>query len=197
VAASARPVGSAALGGGWELGVTVGPVHPAAPFTAEAREALPTLLPWVAAAPLSAARYGQTATPLGNGKVLVAGGLGSGGFLASAELYDPASGTWSSAGNMSGPRIFHAATLLPSGQVLVTGGSSNGITPLSGAEVYDPTSNAWSAAADMRAARRFQTATLLGTGKVLVAGGMGAAAAFWPARSCTTRPATPGRPPPP
>ena len=40
--------------------------------------------------PLVKAREGQTATLLPNGKVLVAGGFND-GFLAEAELYDPAS----------------------------------------------------------------------------------------------------------
>src|ERR1700692_3527770 len=42
---------------------------------------------------LGTAREYHTATLLPNGKVLVAGGY-NGGFLASAELYDPAIGTW-------------------------------------------------------------------------------------------------------
>ena len=41
---------------------------------------------WTATGNLTTARYSHTATPLPNGKVLVAGGLG-GSYLASAELY--------------------------------------------------------------------------------------------------------------
>src|SRR5262245_16748519 len=44
---------------------------------------------------LSTARTAYTATLLQNGKVLVAGGQDAGGVLASAELYDPATGSWS------------------------------------------------------------------------------------------------------
>ena len=43
---------------------------------------------------LGTARNWHTATLLPDGKVLVAGGLDSSGNLASAELYDPASGIW-------------------------------------------------------------------------------------------------------
>jgi len=48
--------------------------------------------PWTATGSMAQARYRHTATLLPNGKVLVAGGQGGGStpFLASAELYDPA-----------------------------------------------------------------------------------------------------------
>jgi Galactose oxidase, central domain len=45
---------------------------------------------WTATGSLATARSGHTATLLPNGKVLVAGGDNNSGFLASAELYDPA-----------------------------------------------------------------------------------------------------------
>ena len=50
---------------------------------------------------LNADRNGHTATLLPNGKVLVTGGYGNSGWLSSAELYDPTTGTfqptWSNA----------------------------------------------------------------------------------------------------
>src|SRR6266576_3264214 len=53
---------------------------------------------------LNTARDNHTATLLPNGKVLVAGGLGSSGFLTSAELYDPASGSWTATGSLNTAR---------------------------------------------------------------------------------------------
>ena len=73
---------------------------------------------------LATARSGfHTATLLPNGKVLVAGGaVSSGTYLASAELYDPASGIWSATGSLVIGRGFHTATLLPNGGVLIAAG---------------------------------------------------------------------------
>ena len=69
-----------------------------------------------------------TATLLPNGKVLVAGGCSDDGTLASAELYDPASGTWTATGSLATARNLHTATLLPNGKVLVAGGSGSATT---------------------------------------------------------------------
>ena len=44
--------------------------------------------PWTATGNLNTARYSHTATLLPDGKVLVAGGYGSSGYLNSAEVYD-------------------------------------------------------------------------------------------------------------
>ena len=127
---------------------------------------------WVTTGSLVAGRDFHTATLLPSGKVLVAGGNGSGGFLTSAELYDPATGSWSSTGSLVGnARQDHTATLLPSGKVLVAGGY-DGLS-LSSAELYDPATASWSSTSSLATARRWHTATLLPSGQVLVAGGFG------------------------
>ena len=81
-------------------------------------------------------RAAQTATLLPNGKVLIAGGFNSTEVLATAEIFDPATGTFTATGNMTAARFSHTATLLENGpaatngKVLITGGSDS-LTALS------------------------------------------------------------------
>src|SRR3954454_6177940 len=130
---------------------------------------------WLPTGGLVTARDYATATLLNNGKVLVAGGIsakgtGSGGYLAGAELYDPATGVWAAPGRMLHSREYHTATLLRNGQVLVTGGYGAGGFQ-TGAELYDPATGKWRATGKMPVPRDWHTATLLRSGKVLIAGG--------------------------
>lgn len=91
---------------------------------------------------MGTARTFHTATPLDDGTVLVAGGdpddilnLGGESYgwppapLASAELFDPMSGTFTETGGLVTPRENHTATLLNDGTVLVTGGFWYSPTP--------------------------------------------------------------------
>jgi hypothetical protein len=128
-------------------------------------------------------------TLLQNGKVLIAGGTDDdflGNVLASAESYDPATGTWSVTGNLNASRSDHTTTLLPNGEVLIAAGYTknwvsvpgrSGVyaspTSLNEAELYDPTTGAWSITGDLNTRSTAHTATLLRNGKVLVAGGYG------------------------
>src|SRR5437588_289177 len=77
---------------------------------------------WTRTASLNMGRGDHTATLLPNGKVLVAGGQGNSGVLASAELYDPVAYTWTNTGSLAAARYGHTATLLANGKVLVAGG---------------------------------------------------------------------------
>ena len=81
---------------------------------------------------------GGTATLLANGEVLVVGGCKDvlcSLTMASAELYNPRTGTWTPASSMTTARAYHTATLLPDGHVLVAGGADNSHI-LASAEVY-------------------------------------------------------------
>ena len=56
-------------------------------------------------------------------------------FLASAELFDPASGSWTATASMGTPRAGHTAMLLPDGTVLVIDGMNDSAVSF---ELYDP-----------------------------------------------------------
>ena len=75
---------------------------------------------------------------------MIAGSNGDGGLtLASAELYDPGTGTFRRTGDMNADRGLHTATLLNDGRVLIAGGLHHvgfGWPPLASAEVYTPVS---------------------------------------------------------
>ena len=88
-------------------------------------------------------RADHSATLLADGTVLLAGsqrgGSDGGRAFASAELYDPVTGTFSATGDMITPRFGQAAPLLPDGTVLIAGGGNNGIgEPGARAELYHP-----------------------------------------------------------
>jgi hypothetical protein len=135
---------------------------------------------WTATGSLHAARSLHTAALLPDGTLLVAGGNSSNvdiQAMASAELYDPSSGSWTTTANMSVARAAFLAALLPDGKVLVAGtdAPTDTDTAARSAELYDPVSGTWTATGAMIEARFawFQVATVLHDGKVLVAGGRG------------------------
>jgi hypothetical protein len=124
---------------------------------------------------LTTARDLHTATLLNNGMVLMAGGCcdSSGdNSLASAELYDPATGTFSNTtGSLNAARQYDAATLLNNGTVLIAGGVNYPTGYLTSAELYDPATGTFATTGSLNTARDKQTATLLNNSTVLIVGG--------------------------
>jgi hypothetical protein len=131
---------------------------------------------WTATGSTATPRLDHSATLLPNGEVLVAGGyLGLNSqyqpvYTATAELYNPSTGSWKSTGSMTVPRAFAGAALLPNGEVLMAGGSNANGSSNTTAELYNPSTGTWTATSSGPTSHD-SPATLLLSGKVLVADG--------------------------
>ncbi len=117
------------------------------------------------------ARAFHTAVLLGNGEVLLAGGILELNPLTSAELYNPSSGTFTATGSLNTARLDFGAILLADGRALEVGGSGeSGV--LDTAEIYDVGAGAFSLAANtMSSGRAYPSVAPLPNGNALVAGG--------------------------
>src|SRR4029453_18431312 len=100
---------------------------------------------WSATASMARPRAHVTATPLGNGRSLVVGGVDE----LTAELYDPPTGTWLPAGSLTESHWAHVAVRLADGRVLVAGGGRDSAD----AELYNPATNSWRATGSMNVGR--------------------------------------------
>lgn len=127
---------------------------------------------------MAEARSNHAAVRLPDGKVLVAGGQPQNincASTASAEIYDPATGTWSPTGAMNRSRYDFTLTLLGNGKVLAVGGAICGGGVNNTAELYDPSTGTWQYTGNMNFHRSSHAAVLLtggsNAGKVLVIAG--------------------------
>jgi hypothetical protein len=130
------------------------------------------------------------AVPVAGGRILVAGGIGTGHQpLASAEVYDPVSGSWSTTGSLPQPTAFAGMAPLPGGGALVAGGTVAGGAAAGGgaagggaaggaaksaataaAERWDPATGRFVSVGSLDQPRLMATAVALPGGRVAVLG---------------------------
>jgi IPT/TIG domain/Galactose oxidase, central domain len=127
---------------------------------------------------MNTTRIGHAAIPLGNGKVLILGGIPALQNLheqpidpSYAEEYDPATHAISPVAGLTISQAKYTATLLTSGKVLIAGGVDEQGHPTSEAGLVDPASGTLATTGGPVTARVGHTATLLNDGRVLVTGG--------------------------
>jgi hypothetical protein len=113
--------------------------------------------------------WGQSATTLPDGTVLLVGGEGR---AASAAVYDPRTGALRPVGTLAAPRAWHTATLLPDGTVVVAGGTGADGQLADRVERFDPAALTITMVEGLALTpRAHHTATVLTDGRVLFAGG--------------------------
>jgi hypothetical protein len=130
----------------------------------------------VTGTPLAQHGWGVTATLLRSGKVLVAGGstgCDSPCYMATAELYDPATARFAFTGKMTVPRAEARAVLLRDGDVLFVGGAATSENhPALTAELYHPSTGSFTSVGATHLSDATQI-VLLNDGRALVAGSSG------------------------
>lgn len=119
-------------------------------------------------APMAEARIAPLLARAGKGVLVVGGHDGAGRFLATAELYDPATATFTAIDvpEVLGENGFAGTALatLPDGRVVVSGGPQPVIT------IFDPETRSFGESVLIES-RAFHTAIAIGDDEVLLAGG--------------------------
>jgi hypothetical protein len=125
---------------------------------------------WTKTGSMAGAHYGQTATLLKDGRVLVVSGCGA---HTAAEIYDPPTGKFTLLGKVAVQGMCDStATRLLDGRVLLVGGDdykSGAVSSL--AELFDPGTGKFTRTGSLHTARSYAQAALLPDGRVLVVGG--------------------------
>lgn len=140
---------------------------------------------WSAGPNLPEALIGHTATLLGNGKVLIAGGVETAVVFGipfpdvsgAARLYDPVTNALQTVPNVPGDRAYHGAAALADGSALVFGGADGSFvtltaTALATAARFDPTSNTWASTGSLVQARAYVNSVGGANGGTLAMGGL-------------------------
>eukprot|EP01047_Picozoa_sp_COSAG01_P018774 COSAG01_NODE_1024_length_12058_cov_91.598211_5_plen_512_part_00 len=133
---------------------------------------------WEALPSMSTPRKYAVAVAVGDGRMLVAGGVDDDYLnLTSAEALAADGSSWSAVAPMHTARCGAVGGLLPGGQVIVAGGSAEdefrGEYFLATAELWDPVTNVWTELPPMATARVYAAGCVLQDGRFVVVGGCG------------------------
>ncbi|PZQ13240.1 MAG: galactose oxidase [Rhodanobacter denitrificans] len=129
---------------------------------------------FVPTAAMTTPRAHQGSVVLADGRVFQYGGISAmGDILASAELYDPATGTYAATGDAADARMRPTTVGLADGRVLVTGGRGGheGSVIFDTVELYDPATGTFGPGGSVATRRYVGIVARLPDGKVLLTGG--------------------------
>jgi hypothetical protein len=124
---------------------------------------------WTTTGSMAAPHFYHGAVRLADGRVLVVSGLDT----ATAELYDPSTGTWAATGGVAAKRWNFGAVRLANNRVLVAGGIASPATSpaLTTAEIYDPATGVFTATGPLAQVRVQSEFAALAGGDALAIGG--------------------------
>ncbi len=137
-----------------------------------------TDLEWFDAPQLLIPRASPAVVVLGDGDLLVIGGLTADGPTATTEVFDLETSSWKPGPTMNYRRVGHTATLLQDGSVLVIGGDT-GSGASATAELIDAGVSVSSPLPSMTFGRSGHAVAILQDGNVLVTGGTDWAKGIW------------------
>jgi hypothetical protein len=159
--------------------ILTGPGGVATPTPLATPSPVATPTPWASPTARATGVPTPTPTPGEAYEMLMTGGIdntvnpsGAHPALATAELYDEATGVFTSTAPMAYPRVEHSVTVLNNRTVLIAGGhNAFSVRAIPSAELYDIKTATFALTGTMNSPRLNHAAVLLNNGTVLVAGG--------------------------
>lgn len=133
------------------------------------REVPPLHGSWSTGTPIPVAVFAAMAATLGN-KIYVVGGVGTSGYIADNQIYDPVANTWSTGASLPVATVGGSVAVLENRLYVFGGYDSSGAT--GAVWVYNPAKNKWSSKATMPTPRG-STAVAVQGGLAYVIGGNG------------------------
>jgi hypothetical protein len=125
-----------------------------------------------ATGPLTEFRDDHSAVRLADGRVILIGGWGTSGVLASTDIFEPRTGTFSPGPRLRSGRSGVVPVVLVDGRILIAGGFVGNRPTIAAAELLDPRATRGTPTGSLTTPRGAYAAALLADGRVLIAGGL-------------------------